>query len=250
MKKIIAVTAALMMASLSAFALDITVGARGNFNMGLGTSVEGSGLSDDFKKDCKGNLGGGFGIYGNFGLMELGGGSLGIQPEFDMNFNNGFNYKHEDSENMVVDTVTTKDEMSYFDATIDIPVLVTFTYPVMDTLSIGGGFGPYISIPVGIDYTSKHEVSYDVYTEYNDSYSSKGSDNRDFKAKMNFGLAFDVNGAYKVGPGSIALDIRYMLDLTPTSVSSKYKSGGDWSSYSDIFTRRMLTIGVGYQIKF
>ena len=233
MKKIIAVTAALMMASLSAFALDITVGARGNFNMGLGTTLE----EDDYKNyadKTSSNIGGGFGVYANFGLLELGGGSLGVQPEFDMNFNNG----------MLIDfkgiyRYYFGDKLTFTDSTIDIPVLVTFTYPVMDALSIGGGFGPYISIPFGVDLISK---SGDDEHKYSEDF--------EFKTKMNFGLAFDVNGAYKVGPGSIVLDLRYMLDLTPTTASSKNKSYGDWGDYDEIITRRMLAIGVGYQIKF
>ena len=72
MKKIIAVAAALAVSSLSAFALDITVGARGNFNMGLGTSPEGvmKDLVEYQKENFEsvgtfkegGNLGGGFGV--------------------------------------------------------------------------------------------------------------------------------------------------------------------------------------------
>lgn len=245
MKKIIAVMAALAVSSLSAFALDITVGARGNFNWGLGTTAEDA----DDDAEYNGNLGGGFGVYANFGLMELAGGSLGIQPEINMNFNNGMNFKEEESESFGGFTTTEKTESTVFDTTIDIPVFVTFSYPIMDALSIGGGLGCYLSIPFGIDTTYSYETSMTGYPTMSDS--GKGSDSMEFKAKMNFGLAFDVNGAYKVGPGSIVLDIRYMLDLTPTSVSRKYKSGsGDWSDYNDVLTRRMLTIGAGYQIKF
>ncbi|MBP5176185.1 MAG: outer membrane beta-barrel protein [Treponema sp.] len=239
MKKIIAVTAALMMASLSAFALDITVGARGNFNMGLGST-----LCDD-EDNVKVNpiIGGGFGVYGNFGLLELVGGSLGVQPEINMNFNNGVNaeYKYSDGGDSYEETG------KYTDITVDIPVLVTFTYPVMEALSIGGGFGPYISIPFGCDYTYKVKSTYGGVSSTSEQ---TGSDDYEMKANLNFGLAFAVNGAYKVGPGSIALDIRYMLDLTPTKVASKLKSGGSWSDYDEKFYRRMLTIGAGYQIKF
>ena len=233
MKKIIALTAALMMASLSAFALDITVGARGNFNMGLGTTLE-SDNSEYWADKTSSNIGGGFGVYANFGLLELGGGSLGVQPEFDMNFNNGMSIDVKS-----VARYALGDKLTFTDSTIDIPVLVTFTYPVMDALSIGGGLGPYISIPFGLDQISKSGDNEHKYSE-----------DFELKAKMNFGLAFDVNGAYKVGPGSIVLDLRYMLDLTSTTASSKNKSYGDWGDYNEIITRRLLAIGVGYQIKF
>lgn len=236
MKKIIAVTAALMMASLSAFALDITVGARGNFNIGLGSTMYDD-VADGVKVNP--NLGGGFGVYGNFGLMELAGGSLGVQPEINMNFNNGLNTERKQT----YSETTTK----YTDITVDIPVLVTFTYPVLDALSIGGGFGPYISIPFGLDTFYKQKYTYGGSST---TYEGTSSDDYEMKANLNFGLAFAVNGAYKVGPGSIALDIRYMLDLTPTKVASKPKSGGSWSDPDELLYRRMLAIGVGYQIKF
>ena len=223
MKKIIAVTAALMMASLSAFALDITVGARGNFNIGAGTTVK-----NDDDGDYDGNIGGGFGVYGNFGLVELGGGSLGVQPEVNMNFNNGATYKNGSS------------SITLTDMTLDIPVLVTFTYPVMDALSIGGGIGPYLSIPFGCDMIRKIGGN-----------TSKSSEDFEIKAGLNFGLAFDVNGAYKVGPGSIVLDVRYMLDLTPTKITMKHKEYDfTFMDNEELLTRRLLAIGVGYQIKF
>ena len=243
MKKIIAVMAALAVSSLSAFALDITVGARGNFNMGLGTSLEGDtkdwrdGMKDSMPPSVSwkegGDMGGGFAVYANFGLLDLGGASLGVQPEVGMNFNNGYYFKAEQGSN--------KMEMDFYDTTIDIPVLVTFTYPVMDALSIGGGIGPYLSIPVIAD--GKEEISGVV--------NAKLSDDANVKASMNFGLAFDVNGAYKVGPGSIVLDLRYMMDLTPTKFTSTEKDTGDVDMDNEkIFTRRAFTIGLGYQMKF
>jgi len=240
MKKIIAVAAALAFGAVSAFALDITVGARGNFNMGLGTTLtkdgetylvdyqkayfEMSGLSVDSWKEA-GNLGGGFGVYANFGLMELGGGSLGVQPEIGMNFNNGWNVKSK----LSYGPVSTDYEETVSFISLDIPVLVTYTYPVLDALSVGGGAGVYLSFPM------KPTMSMKLDGE------EMGDSDDDSTCKMNFGLAFDVNAGYKVGPGSIVLDVRYMLDLTPLT-----DSDGD----EGILTRRMLTIGAGYQIKF
>ena len=243
MKKIVAIMAALAVSSLSGFSLDITAGARGNFNMGLGTSLEGDMV--DMRNSMKdsippsvtwkegGDMGGGFAVYANFGLLDLGGGSLGVQPEFGMNFNNGYYFKAEQGSSVM--------EMNFYDSSIDIPVLVTFTYPVMDALSIGGGIGPYLSIPILCD--GKEEVTGLGSTVFSDDYDLKGS--------MNFGLAFDVNGAYKVGPGSIVLDLRYMMDFTPTKLTMKEKdTGNTYQENEEIFTRRALTIGLGYQIKF
>lgn len=246
MKKIIAVMAALAVSSLSAFALDITVGGRGNFNMGLGTSLEGIAKTqmETAKRNTEnyggswkegGNMGGGFAVYANFGLLDLGGGSLGIQPEAGINFNNGWNAE------VKVPILADADFIFKYNS-VDIPVLVTYTFPVMDALSIGGGVGPYLSIPFGMDRITKDNTSGDV---------DKDSDDYNIKASMNFGLAFDVNGAYKVGPGSIVLDVRYMLDLTKGKITSTRKSDGA-TSYTDreFLTRRALTIGLGYQMKF
>ena len=245
MKRFIAVAAALVVSSISVFALDITAGARGNFNIGAGTSLEGKmKTSIDHMKDTLpsfintkegGNMGGGFAVYANIGLLELGGGSLGVQPEVGMNFNNGWNMRawYEDS----VD-----EEMIVEDTTVDIPVLVTFTYPIFDSFYIGGGVGPYLSIPFGVDQIAKDNISGDT---------NKQSTDYDIKASMNFGLAFDVNAGYKVSPGSIVLDVRYMMDLTPTKITSKRKSTGTTSfDNEEMVTRRLLTLGVGYQIKF
>ena len=234
MKKIIAVLAAMAVTSISAFALDITVGARGNFFWGLGTTLAGESkewyateeaaakaLGHTWKE--AGNLGGGFAVYGNFGLLNLGVGSLGVQPEVGMIFNNGWNLKDNDA-------VTNKTYTS-----IEIPVLVTFTYPIADAFSIGGGIGPYISIPLGYDQLG------------NDGF--KMSDAGDIKTNfMNFGLAFDVNAGYKVGPGDIVLDVRYMLDFT--TLHYTLKQSGTTIIDEDTLIRRGLLIGLGYQIKF
>ncbi|MBP5444107.1 MAG: hypothetical protein J6Y60_12795 [Treponema sp.] len=242
MKKIFAAITVLALSSLTAFALDITVGARGNLNLGFGTY-----LVDDYKEaaqtlkdmasgggswDEGGNTGGGFGIYANFGLLELGGGSLGIQPEISMNFNNGYNY--------MIQIGANKLERSFYKTVIDIPVLVTFTYPIMDALSIGGGIGPYLSIPVMID--SQVKVT--------GSPTTKESDNYTMKTGLNIGLALDVNGAYKLGPGSIVLDLRYMFDFNPTRITRIDKNTETTIEDDEkLFKRGILAIGLGYQIK-
>ncbi len=247
MKKLIAMAAALAVTSLSAFAVDITVGARGNFNMGIGTSpetyvrntfddtkseTEPGGLLEGFSWEEGVNFGGGFSVYANFGMLNIGKGSFGIQPEFDMNFNNGYHFKTEKDDVYLTGNSFTK--------TIDIPVLFTYTYPVMDSLSIGGGIGSYFSIPLDMDLVLD-----------TDGHITKISDDVDISSSLNFGIAFDVNGAYKLGPGSIVLDLRYMLDLTPTRITTKNKDNGNITT-DDVksFTRRALTIGLGYQVKF
>lgn len=248
MKKIIATAAAIAVSAISAFAFDVTLGARGNVNFGLGTTLSETtsrGL-DSLRNAAKaangtwnegGNIGGGFGVYVNFGLVDLGPGSLGLQPEFDMNFNNGYNY----AAKCTYSGTPVDGSYTIIDNTIDIPLLVTYKADIGSIFTLGGGVGPYLSIPVGLDQVTVNKT---VSTTY------KSSDTRDMKAALNFGMAFDVNAGWKLGPGSIVLDCRYMLDFTPTKISSKPKSGSTWSDPSEAFTRRGLSVGVGYQYKF
>ena len=238
MKKIIAVLAAMAVTSISAFALDITVGARGNYDMFIGTTLEGgtaeyvagqettARLAGQSWKEGPNMVGYGFAVYGNFGFLNLGAGTLGAQVEAGMNFNNGYTVEFGDK----------ADNRS--DMTIDIPVLVTFTFPVSDAFSIGAGVGPYLSIPLGYDEVVKA-----------DNY--KASSWANIKANMNFGLAFDANGAFKAGPGSIVLDLRYLMDFGPTKLNGTDKTTGVrvWND-EETFTRRGLLIGLGYQITF
>ena len=248
MKKIIATAAAIAVSAISAFAFDVTLGARGNVNFGLGTTLSEtiSRSMDSMRNAAKAtngtwnegvNIGGGFGVYVNFGLVDLGPGSLGLQPEFDMYFNNGYNY----AAKLTYSGTPVDGSSTIIDNTIDIPLLVTYKADIGSIFTLGGGVGPYLSIPVGLDAVTVNKT---VSTTY------KNSDTMDMKADLNFGMAFDVNAGWKLGPGSIVLDCRYMLDFTPTKISSKPKSGSTWSNPSEWFTRRGLSVGVGYQYKF
>ena len=145
-----------------------------------------------------------------------------------MNFNNGYT-SEEDSV-----------KMNLYSTTIDLPVLVTFNYPVMEAFSIGCGLGPYLSIPSGFDFL----------VQFDEDTSTKTFENMDVKARLNFGFAFDVNAAYKLGPGSLVFDVRYMLDLEPTSIDSKDPDASWHDRSNDMFTRRMFVLGLGYQMKF
>ena len=251
MKKIIATAAAIAVSAISAFAFDVTLGARGNVNFGLGTTLsETSSRSLDSTRNAVkaangtlnegGNIGGGFGVYVNFGLVDLGPGSLGLQPEFDMNFNNGYNYVAK----FTYSGTPVDGSYTIIDNTIDIPLLVTYKADIGSIFTLGGGVGPYLSIPVGLDQVAVYKNGSSSPT------TTKVSDTMDMKADLNFGMAFDVNAGWKLGPGSIVLDCRYMLDFTPTKVSSKPKSGSTWSDPSEMCTRRGLSVGVGYQYKF
>lgn len=242
MKKIIALVCAAVV-GVSAFALDVTAGARGTFAWGLGTTLpaEDAEQMKTLKEATTsaggtwsegGNLGGGFGVYANLGLVNLGNLTLGLQPEFNMLFNNGY----------TVDYALggTSQTVVYTDNSIDIPVLVTLSLPVTNTFAMRFGVGPYLSIPLGLDLIT---TSGGTETRATDTTGVT------IESSLNFGLAFDVNFTNKLGIGSLVANVRYMLDFTPTKATIKY-NGTVVSDNEDLLTRRALTVGIGYEIKF
>ena len=240
MKKIIALVCAAVV-GVSAFALDVTAGARGTFAWGLGTTLpaEDAEQMKTLKEAITsaggtwsegGNLGGGFGVYANLGLINLGSLTLGLQPEFSMIFNNGYTVDYAFG--------GTSEKVVYTDNSIDIPVLVTLSLPVTNTFGMRFGVGPYLSIPLGPDLIG---TSGGTETKMTDIYTIESS--------LNFGLAFDVNFTNKLGIGSLVANVRYMMDFTPTKATVKY-NGTVMSDNEDLLTRRALTVGIGYEIKF
>ena len=93
MKKLIALAVSALLFISSTFAIDISVGGRGNLNFGLGTTLYGE--TDESLKILEawvkllggkvskgGNVGGGFGVYGNLVFMNDPV-KLGVQPEIN-----------------------------------------------------------------------------------------------------------------------------------------------------------------------
>ncbi len=241
MKKLITMFAAGLVTVSMMAALDVTTGVRGTFGIAAGTDFAGetkdSVESEEELMSYLGvdssripNLGGGFGVYCNLGFIQLGAGTLGVQPEFDMFFNNGLTEKFTQDSYWTSATFSTN--------SIDIPVLVTYTIPAGKVADFGFGAGPYISIPISLNETAEDsdgtDYPYDDYTYFADG--------------VNFGALFDVNCGFKAGPGNIVLDIRYLFDFTNTKGHIEYN--GSTSDTEDLFIRRTIIIGAGYEIKF
>ncbi len=241
MKKLVTLVAALAFAG-AAFALDFSVGARGNFNMALGTTFnkdmqESLNDSKDAGADISYPLvvGGGFGVWGHVDFLDFANLSLGATLEFGMSFNNGKSYKYE--------WAGENEKFKFYAHAIDIPFMVTLKVPVAETVKLDFGLGPNFSIPFGaatvIEYggtsdTLKLKDGYDKVT-YN----------------LNIGLVFDANVGFKLGPGYALVDVRYLLDFTPTTAKVTYSENG--SSHTEkekLLYRRSLCIGVGYEFNF
>ncbi len=215
MKKILAVVMAFAVSAMSAFAVEAALGVRGDVAMNLGST-----FADDFSNDGNSSklvFGGGFSLYGVIDFYNTEQFAVGVQPELGIQFNNGV----KQSSSGVTVTITNH--------TFEIPVLLTMKYNVTPNVYFGGGIGPYVSFQMG---KLKYKIDDDIDTTT--SYSSKGAA---------FGMAFDFKTGVKAGSGYFVFDIRYLLNFNPTKVEVG-------NSTSDVFTRRALTFGVGYEVKF
>ncbi|MBD5413801.1 MAG: PorT family protein [Treponema sp.] len=243
MKRLVTLVVALAFAG-AAFALDFSVGARGNFNMGLGTTFEKE-LQEDLKnmKDAGVDIsyplvvGGGFGVYGHIGFLDFANNlSLGATLEFGLNFHNGKSYKY----NVDVEYNEYKKSISY-SHTIDIPLMITLKVPVAETIKLDFGLGPNFSIPFGAGIVIGNEDGSYEESPYKDNYDK-------VTYNMNIGLVFDADVGFKVGPGYVLVDVRYLLDFTLTTAN--LTDYGSSAEKSEMFYRRSLNIGVGYEFNF
>ena len=104
-------------------------------------------------------------------------------------------------------------------------------YNVTPNVYFGGGIGPYVSFQMG---KMKVRNEYKDFWDDTLNYSSKGA---------TFGVAFDLKTGVKAGSGYFVFDVRYLLNFNPTKAEYAKET-------SDIFTRRALTFGIGYEVKF
>lgn len=227
MKKIITVLAAAIVAASALSAADVALGVRGKGSLNAGTKfVEKNEPNVVGTYEYPKVFGGGFDAYSNLTIFKLGGIKLGVQPEIGMNFFNGINQKWSAS----VAGISSSKETKITTTTIDVPVLVTAKIDFGKKFRIGAGVGPYVSFVVD----GKHY--------WGDDFNKKGQSGLDFSA-TNFGFAFDADVGFGFGPGKLVLDVRYMLDVTPTKVTY------DGNEFDVNFYRRNLTAALGYEIK-
>lgn len=217
MKKILAVVMAFTVSVVSAFAVDVSLGVRGNVAVNAGSTFEGN-VADNVSKSSDMVWGGGFSMYTNIGFFGTDNFMIGIQPELGIQFNNG------------VKKTKYGTTYSVTNHTFEIPVLLTMTYNVTPNVYFGGGIGPYVSFQMG---KMKSKVEWGN-RDITDSYSSKGAA---------FGMAFDFKTGVKAGTGNFVFDIRYLLNFNKTKAEES-------NTTFDVFTRRALTFGVGYEVKF
>jgi hypothetical protein len=115
---------------------------------------------------------------------------------------------------------------------LDIPVLVRyefFEFPV--SLSVLGG--PYLAFGLG---KFKAELSgFPAGGPIVDDSAEGDIDG------IRFGITVGLAAGYKLGPGSIVADLRFLTDFAPVEV--------DYGTTEKVFTRRGINLTVGYEMK-
>ena len=255
MKKFVSIGLIAVLFAGSIYAADIALGFRGNANFGVGTTLVGEGktVMDNAEQTAKAmqsqgyvvsvekgaNVGGGFGLYAAIAFSNSDVARVGIQPEVNFNFNNGFHGKISAAGSGESASI----EIKAYTHTLDIPVLLTVDFSGDSHFGVGFGIGPQISIPVKADQesnVSQNGVSANVILSKNAS---------EVKAKVNLGMACDFNCKYffdNSKKSALVLDLRYNLDFTPTKYV--YTLNGITLTEED-YIRRGLNLGIGLEAR-
>lgn len=211
MKKLALSLVALMFAT-SVFAMNFSVGAKGNIGIATAILSYDGEPADDILPVFSGSIGGVFGIQ----LTEM----FALEPEVMFHFGNGYSWEYED---FLVGTVKT----SYNWTTLEIPVMFKAKF------AVGNGHfavavGPQFNFLLG-DINSKSE--WDGGSE-TDSYSADGYN------IFTLGIGAGVEYGLPVGPGDLVFGVRWQMDLTNVSDDS------------DVQHRNMAVLpSVAYMIK-
>ena len=201
MKKLALSLVALMFAT-SVFAMNFSVGAKGN--IGIATTIQSVGdeAVDDILPVFSGSIGGVFGIQ----LTEM----FALEPEVMFHFGNGCSWEYEDI------LGTTKYSCNW--TTLEIPVMFKAKFAVGDG-HFAVAVGPQFNFLLG-DITEKSESDGDTVT------ASRSADGMDFNI-FTLGIGAGVEYGLPVGPGDLVFGVRWQMDLTNvaknTDVSDDFK---------------------------
>ena len=195
MKKLALSLVALMFAT-SVFAMNFSVGAKGN--IGIATTIQSYDDEpvDDILPVFSGSIGGVFGIQ----FTEM----FALEPEVMFHFGNGYSKE--------VDMYVGTAKYSYNWTTLEIPVMFKAKF------AVGNGHfavavGPQFNFLLG-DINVKSEYDGDTET---DSYSADGFN------IFTLGIGAGVEYGLPVGPGDLVFGVRWQMDLTNVKDDSDYQ---------------------------
>lgn len=189
MKKVLALVAAAMLTSAAFAEKVVEVGLKGGLLLNAGTKMY---YGDEAVDGTKMTVGGDIGIFGHFGLAEIGSGALSLQPEIFFSIANGFK-------------TTDFIEVKYKQNALDIAVLLGYDIPV-GKARITPFLGPKLGFPIGKTKTDP-DFGFDT--------KMKG---------VGFGLDFGAGFAIPLGHFVLGADVRYGIDFT------KFKDSDDEDS--------------------
>lgn len=190
MKKVLALVAAVMLTSAAFAEKVVEVGLKGGLLLNAGTKMY---QGDDVADDTKMSVGGDIGIFGHFGLVEIGKGALSLQPELFFSIANGLKYDYGFS------------DVTFKQNTLDIAVLLGYDIPV-GKARITPFLGPKLGFLIGKTKTDP-DFGFDT--------KMKG---------VGFGLDFGAGFAIPLGHFVLGADVRYGIDFT------KFKDSDDEDS--------------------
>ena len=212
MKKVLALVAAAMLTTAAFAEKVVEVGLKGGLLLNAGTKM----YMGDTKVDAgtKMSVGGDIGIFGHFGLAEIGSGALSLQPELFFSIANGLKM------DMFLYDVILKQN------TLDIAVLLGYDIP-LGKARLTPFLGPKLGFAIG-----KGKSVADG-EKYENPEKTKG---------VGFGLDFGVGFAVPLGHFVLGADVRYGIDFT------KFKFSDD-DDFSQKIRRGALGINLtaGYR---
>lgn len=218
MKKLALSLVALMFAT-SVFAMNFSVGAKGN--IGIATSIQS--VNDESVEDIlpvfSGSIGGVLGIQ----FTEM----FALEPEVMFHFGNGYSVEDE------LAGKTLKNSFNW--TTLEIPVMFKAKFAVGDG-HFAVAVGPQFNFLLG-DINLKAEYDGDTGT---DSISADDADINTFTLGIGAGVEYGL----PVGPGDLVFGIRWQMDLT--NVSKNTDVPDDFKSE---FRNMAVLPSVAYMIK-
>lgn len=212
MKKIIALAIVAISMVSASFALDFSIGVKGNAGMNLDPTKPASDSAKDITKDAIYDFG--FGVNANFALL----GSLGVQGEANFVTSKG-------TFNNLTDNTTGK----YEQILLDVPVMVWLNLDLWK-FTLGFGAGPNFST---------------VLNEYRDLSEIK-------KDMFKVGLCAGVDGKfYFTNHLGLVASVRYVMDFHKSEVPivvGEYDTGASYPTIE--YSRKSLYAGLGLEWKF
>lgn len=210
MKKLALSLVALMFAT-SVFAMNFSVGAKGN--IGIATTIQSydGEPAEDILPVFSGSIGGVFGIQ----FTEM----FALEPEVMFHFGNGYSGEYE---NML--GKTTKYSCNW--TTLEIPVMFKAKFAVGDG-HFAVAVGPQFNFLLG-----------DINEKIDGDTESYSADDRDFNT-FTLGIGAGVEYGLPVGPGDLVFGVRWQMDVTNVKEDLNYQ-----------FRNMAVLPSVAYMFKF